>query len=126
MGTIFANHPTAAYVYKVREARVLDPGTVLLRAVAGMVPPGKKILDPSKNAIQSLVAVEEDGVWLNIGETAYDRIDQCVILVTEFVSDQIPVRPQAFAPLRNLNGSQEAIGPRHRLHLDRPPSGARS
>lgn len=63
MGAIFANHPTAAYVGKIREIRFLDPGTVLLRAVVGMVPPGKKTLDPSKNAVQSLVAIEEGGEW---------------------------------------------------------------
>jgi uncharacterized protein (TIGR02246 family) len=58
---IFANHPTAAYVAKVREVRRLCPEVTLLRAVVGMVPPGQTDLNPSVNAIQSLVIVEEEG-----------------------------------------------------------------
>jgi len=54
---IFANHPTAAYVAKVREVRELDPLVILLRAVVGMIPPGKTELNPAVNAIQSLVIV---------------------------------------------------------------------
>jgi uncharacterized protein (TIGR02246 family) len=58
---IFANHPTAAYVAKVREVRRLGPEVTLLRAVAGMVPPGQTELNPAVNAIQSLVIVEQEG-----------------------------------------------------------------
>jgi hypothetical protein len=36
---------------------------VLLRAIVGMVPPGKSELNPATNAVQSLIAVREDGVW---------------------------------------------------------------
>jgi uncharacterized protein (TIGR02246 family) len=60
---IFANHPTAAYVCKVRVVKQLAPGVALLRAVVGMVPPGKNDINPAVNAIQTLVAVVEDGVW---------------------------------------------------------------
>jgi uncharacterized protein (TIGR02246 family) len=61
---IFADHPTAAYVGKVRAVRQLGAGTTLLRAVAGMVPPGKKVLMPERNAIQSLiVSRQSDGDW---------------------------------------------------------------
>src|ERR1700730_13831110 len=38
---IFANHPTAAYVAKVRSVRFLTPDVAALRAVVGMVPPGQ-------------------------------------------------------------------------------------
>jgi len=58
---IFADHVTATYVAKVREVRQLTPGAVLLRGVAGMVPPGQSALMPERNAVQSLVAVLEDG-----------------------------------------------------------------
>jgi uncharacterized protein (TIGR02246 family) len=58
---IFANHPTAAYVAKVREVRQLGPQVTLLRAVVGMVPPGKTELNPAMNAVQSLVIIEQDG-----------------------------------------------------------------
>lgn len=61
---IFTDHPTAAYVGKVREVRELGSGSKLLRAVAGMIPPGKKSLMPERSAIQSLVAsIDADGNW---------------------------------------------------------------
>jgi uncharacterized protein (TIGR02246 family) len=60
---VFADHITAAYVGKVREARALAPGVVLLRAVAGMTPPGQQELNPAVNTIQALVAVRDGGEW---------------------------------------------------------------
>lgn len=60
---IFADHPTASYVWKVREVRPLSSAIVLLRARVGMVPPGHADLNPAVNAVQSLVAVEQDGAW---------------------------------------------------------------
>jgi uncharacterized protein (TIGR02246 family) len=60
---IFANHPTPPFTAKVREVRVLTPDSALLRAIAGMVPPGKKELSPALNAVQTLVAVRRDGRW---------------------------------------------------------------
>ena len=62
LGAVFGHHATAAYVARLREVRTLAPGTTLLRAVAGMVPPGTSELKPERNAIQSLVAVADDGV----------------------------------------------------------------
>jgi uncharacterized protein (TIGR02246 family) len=56
---IFADHQTAAYVAKLREIRSLGSGVTLLRAVVGMIPPGKTELNPAANAIQSLVVVTE-------------------------------------------------------------------
>ena len=61
LARIFADHVTATYVAKVREVRLLGPEVMLLRGVAGMVPPGKSALMPERNAVQSLVAVLEDG-----------------------------------------------------------------
>jgi uncharacterized protein (TIGR02246 family) len=58
---IFRHHTPATYVARVREVRELSPGVALLRAVAGMVPPGASQLNPERNAIQSLVAVLEGG-----------------------------------------------------------------
>jgi uncharacterized protein (TIGR02246 family) len=60
---IFADHETAAYVSKVRGERHVTPEVAVLRAVVGMVPPGGSDLNPAVNAIQTLVAVERDGVW---------------------------------------------------------------
>jgi uncharacterized protein (TIGR02246 family) len=62
---IFRDHITAAYVGKVRGVRFLVPEVAVLRAVAGMVPPGQSDINPTVNAIQTLVAVrqQEDGRW---------------------------------------------------------------
>jgi uncharacterized protein (TIGR02246 family) len=60
---IFADHPTAAYVAKVREVRRLDSEVVILRAVAGMVPPGSDDLKPDRNTIHTLVAVRHGDDW---------------------------------------------------------------
>jgi uncharacterized protein (TIGR02246 family) len=60
---IFADHATPAYVGLVREVRFLRDDVALVDAVAGMVPDGKKTLDPGLNAVQTLVAVKVDGAW---------------------------------------------------------------
>src|SRR5258706_1729025 len=56
MRAIFKDHPTAAYVPVVRGVRLVTPEVGILRAVAGMVPPGKDDIMPERNAVQSLVA----------------------------------------------------------------------
>ena len=56
---IFADHRTARYVTIVREIRSLSDDVVLLRSVAGLVPPGQKRINPAMNAIQSLVSIKE-------------------------------------------------------------------
>ncbi len=63
IGKIFADHQTAAYVWKVREVRFLTPDVAILRAVVGMVQPGQPDLNPAANAIQSLVATKQDDKW---------------------------------------------------------------
>lgn len=60
---IFEDHLTAAYVAKVREVRFLNSETVILRAVAGMVPHGQTELNPATNAIQTLAAAKSNGPW---------------------------------------------------------------
>jgi uncharacterized protein (TIGR02246 family) len=60
---IFRDHPTARFVTKVREVRMIGDKAALLRAVAGMVPPGATKIKPEVNAIQSLVASKRDGLW---------------------------------------------------------------
>lgn len=60
---IFANHQTAAYVWKVKEVRFPAPTLAILRAVVGMVPPGQSDLNPAVNATQTLVAARHDGTW---------------------------------------------------------------
>lgn len=60
---IFANHPTAPYVSKVREIRLLNPNVAILRAVVGMIPPGQTTIAPALNTIQTFVAQKRDGTW---------------------------------------------------------------
>ena len=60
---VFGNHKTASYVWKVEEVRFLSSEISLLRAFVGMVPPGKKEINPATNAIQSMVAILKNGTW---------------------------------------------------------------
>jgi uncharacterized protein (TIGR02246 family) len=60
---VFGDHPTAAYVGKVREVRSLGPDAAVLRAIVGMVPPGGDELNPEANAHQSLVAERRSEAW---------------------------------------------------------------
>lgn len=63
LSIIFTNHPTAAYVGKIRSVRFLNTEVGVVSAVAGMVPSGKSDLNPAVNAIQTLVAARTDGRW---------------------------------------------------------------
>lgn len=60
---IFADHPTPAYIAKVRSVALLTPEVAVLRAVAGMVTPGQSDLAPQLNAVQSMVAKKHNGQW---------------------------------------------------------------
>jgi uncharacterized protein (TIGR02246 family) len=63
LAQIFADHQTAAYVGKVREVRLLGSEVVLLRAVAGMVPPNQSDLKPALNTVHTLVASRQRDRW---------------------------------------------------------------
>lgn len=58
---IFEEHPTPPFVCKVKNVRQLNSTTFILRAIAGMKPPGKSDLDPGLNTHQTLLAVQIDG-----------------------------------------------------------------
>jgi uncharacterized protein (TIGR02246 family) len=60
---IFANHPTARYVHTVRTVEKLGADAALLRAVAGMVPPGGNDINPAVNAHHTMIALKRDGEW---------------------------------------------------------------
>jgi uncharacterized protein (TIGR02246 family) len=60
---VFSHHQTASYVTIVREVRPIAADVVLLRANAGMVPPGKDDINPEMNAVQSVVAARKSGKW---------------------------------------------------------------
>lgn len=63
LAPIFASHPTPPFVWKVRGVRRIGESVALLHAVVGMVPPRHTEIEPSLNAIQTLVAVQSDGRW---------------------------------------------------------------
>ncbi|QAY78855.1 SgcJ/EcaC family oxidoreductase [Sphingosinicella sp. BN140058] len=63
LAPIFRDHPTARFVTIVREIRAIGSDALLLRAVAGMIPPGARQIKPEVNAIQSLVAHRHNGAW---------------------------------------------------------------
>ena len=63
IGHIFAEHLTPPYICKIRSVRLLSPEVAMLRAIAGMVPPGKSDLDPQLNTHQTLIAAKRDGIW---------------------------------------------------------------
>jgi uncharacterized protein (TIGR02246 family) len=50
-------------VGKIRGVCFLTPEVSVLRAVAGMVPPGQADLNPAVNALQTLVATKGAGPW---------------------------------------------------------------
>lgn len=60
---IFTDHITPPYLSIVRNVRLLSPDVAILRAIAGMVPPGKSDIEPNLNSVQSLVAVKRDNQW---------------------------------------------------------------
>jgi uncharacterized protein (TIGR02246 family) len=61
--SIFKDHATASYVAIIRAVLSLGPQVALVRAVAGMAPPGEERVRADRNAIQTLIATNEDGVW---------------------------------------------------------------
>jgi uncharacterized protein (TIGR02246 family) len=63
MSAIFTDHETAPYVMKVKEVRRLGDDAELLLAAAGMVPPGKQELEPSRHTWQTVLAARRDGEW---------------------------------------------------------------
>jgi uncharacterized protein (TIGR02246 family) len=60
---IFADHPTATFVAKVRSVRFFGPEVAILRAVAGMVPAGQTDIEPKLNTHHTLVTVKREGKW---------------------------------------------------------------
>ncbi|HZE84322.1 MAG TPA: SgcJ/EcaC family oxidoreductase [Puia sp.] len=60
LAQIFTNHKVSSYIGIVREVRPLSPAVFLLRAVAGMIPPGQTEIKPDVNAIQTLIAQKKD------------------------------------------------------------------
>ncbi|TWE08284.1 uncharacterized protein (TIGR02246 family) [Neobacillus bataviensis] len=60
---IFEHHPTARFISKVKNLHFLSPDIAILRAIAGMLPPGQSDINPNVNTHHTLVAVKIDGDW---------------------------------------------------------------
>jgi uncharacterized protein (TIGR02246 family) len=63
MARIFADHETGRYAVKVNSVRALGSAAMILRAVAGLVPPGQTGINPETNSHQTVVAEEQQGQW---------------------------------------------------------------
>lgn len=60
---IFAHHPTAPFVAKVKSVRSLGENAVVLRAIAGMVPVGQSKINPNVNTHHTLIAANNNDKW---------------------------------------------------------------
>jgi uncharacterized protein (TIGR02246 family) len=64
LNAVFADHETAAFVAKVKSVREVAPTAVLLRAAAGMVPPGGTDINPAVNTHHTVLAEKRGDEWL--------------------------------------------------------------
>jgi uncharacterized protein (TIGR02246 family) len=63
MASIFADHETGRYAVKLQSVQALGPQAMILRAIAGLVPPGQTAINPQTNSHQTVIAEERDGQW---------------------------------------------------------------
>jgi uncharacterized protein (TIGR02246 family) len=63
MSNIFADHETGRYAVKVQSVRSLGPQATILRAIAGLAPPGQTAINPGTNSHQTVVAEQHESQW---------------------------------------------------------------
>ncbi|MGA9288633.1 MAG: SgcJ/EcaC family oxidoreductase [Anaerobacillus sp.] len=63
LSPIFREHPTPPYICKVKEVRLIGEQVAILRAIAGMVPPGEKEIKSELNTHHTLVLNSNHGHW---------------------------------------------------------------
>lgn len=63
IGDIFRHHQTPIYIVRVKRVRFLAPEIAIVRGYVGMPSVSALVINPTLNAIQSLVAQRVDGVW---------------------------------------------------------------
>ena len=66
MASIFTDHETGRYVVNVRSVRALGPEGMIVRAIAGLVPPGQTAINSETNSHQTVVAERQAGVQWRI------------------------------------------------------------
>jgi uncharacterized protein (TIGR02246 family) len=62
--SVFTDHQTATFVAKIRSIRELAADVSLLRAAAGMVPPGASDINPDVNVHHTVIARKNADEWL--------------------------------------------------------------
>jgi uncharacterized protein (TIGR02246 family) len=60
---IFAEHPTLAYVYRITGVTQISTEVAIVRAIAGMIPPGASDFDPKLHAVHRMTAVHRGGAY---------------------------------------------------------------
>ncbi|KKK39155.1 methionyl-tRNA formyltransferase [Mesobacillus campisalis] len=60
---IFEHHQTAQFVSKVKNVHLLSSNVVMIRAIAGMIPPQSSDLNPNVNTHHTLILVKKAGKW---------------------------------------------------------------
>jgi uncharacterized protein (TIGR02246 family) len=63
LSPIFKDHPTAQFVNKIKDIRFLSSDIAILRAIAGMIPPGQSDINAKVNTHHTLVVVNNMGNW---------------------------------------------------------------
>jgi uncharacterized protein (TIGR02246 family) len=63
LAPIFRDHPTASFVFIVKEVKLLGEAVGLVRAIAGMVSRDGTGINPSFNAVQTMLARKQRSLW---------------------------------------------------------------
>ncbi|MBF0708632.1 SgcJ/EcaC family oxidoreductase [Alkalihalobacillus hwajinpoensis] len=63
LAPIFKDHPTAPFVTKVNEIKFIGDNAAILRAIAGMIPPGESDIKPELNTHHTLVLEYRENEW---------------------------------------------------------------
>ena len=63
LAPIFRDHPTARFVFIIRDVKLLGEAVGLVRAIAGMVPRGGTEINPSLNTVQTMLARKQRSLW---------------------------------------------------------------
>ena len=63
LAPIFRDHPTARFVFIIREVKLLGETVGLVGAVAGMVPRDSAEINSPLNAIQTMLARKQRSLW---------------------------------------------------------------
>jgi uncharacterized protein (TIGR02246 family) len=63
IGAIFVHHQTPAYIQKAQRVRFLSDEVAVLRGIVGMPSLATTTINPTLNAIQTLIVCQRDGDW---------------------------------------------------------------